>query len=392
MKTKSILLILGLAGFVVMADNWVVSPILPSISNDIGVDIAHTALILTAYMVPFGLFQLIFGYLADKFGKRQVISFSMVFFSIATALCALGSGLTDLIIYRALTGIFAASVMPISMALIGDIFPINERQSAIGTFLGISFLGQGLSMLLGGSIAYFLNWRGVFAVYAVLAVIATALLLTMGKKIPSSKSETSQVLAPYINLITNPLSLKIYLLVLFEGFFLMGIFSFLGGFIKTTYDFNNFIIGLIMTVFGLMAVTGGRVSGKIASRVGRKKTIVIGLTCAFFENLIFLLFGNILAIFMIGVGLLGLGLMLAHSTFLTIATGFAEKWRGVAMSLVAFCMMGGGGLGTAIGSRIVGNSSYHTLFTSYGVGLIGLILAVLLIKKSFMLNDTLSKQ
>lgn len=392
MKTKSILLILGLAGFVVMADNWVVSPILPSISNDIGVDIAHTALILTAYMVPFGLFQLIFGYLADKFGKRQVISFSMVFFSIATALCALGSGLTDLIIYRALTGIFAASVMPISMALIGDIFPINERQSAIGTFLGISFLGQGLSMLLGGSIAYFLNWRGVFAVYAVLAVIATALLLTMGKKIPSSKSETSQVLAPYINLITNPLSLKIYLLVLFEGFFLMGIFSFLGGFIKTTYDFNNFIIGLIMTVFGLMAVTGGRVSGKIASRVGRKKTIVIGLTCAFFGNLIFLLFGNILAIFMIGVGLLGLGLMLAHSTFLTIATGFAEKWRGVAMSLVAFCMMGGGGLGTAIGSRIVGNSSYHTLFTSYGVGLIGLILAVLLIKKSFMLNDTLSKQ
>ncbi|RNC29409.1 MAG: Inner membrane transport protein YnfM [Candidatus Dichloromethanomonas elyunquensis] len=382
MNTKKILLILGLAGFVVMADNWVVSPILPSISKDIGVDIASSALIITAYMVPFGLFQLIFGYLADKFGKRQVISFSMVFFTIATALCALGSGLTDLIIYRALTGIFAASVMPISMALIGDIFPINERQSAIGTFLGISFLGQGLSMLLGGSIAYFLNWRGVFAVYAVLSVIVTALLLTTGRKIPSNKSETSQVLTPYINLITNPLSLKIYLLVLFEGFLLMGVFSFLGGFIKTTYDFNNFIIGLIMTVFGLMAVAGGRISGKIASRVGRKKTILIGLTSTLVGNLIFILFGNVLAIFIIGVGLLGFGLMLAHSTFLTIATGFAERWRGVAMSLVAFCMMGGGGLGTAIGSRIVGNSSYLALFAVYGIGLIGLILAVLLVKKA----------
>ncbi|AFV01200.1 MULTISPECIES: MFS transporter [unclassified Dehalobacter] len=387
MNSKKILLILGLAGFVVMADNWVVSPILPSISKDIGVDIASSALIITAYMVPFGLFQLIFGYLADKFGKRQVISFSMVFFTIATALCALGSGLTDLVIYRALTGIFAASVMPVSMALIGDIFPINERQSAIGTFLGISFLGQGLSMLLGGSIAYFLNWRGVFAVYALLSVIATVLLLTVGKKIPSSKSETSQVLTPYINLITNPLSLKIYLLVLFEGFLLMGIFSFLGGFIKTTYDFNNFMIGLIMTVFGLMAVAGGRISGKIASRVGRKKTILIGLICTLVGNLIFILLGNVLAIFIIGVGLLGLGLMLAHSTFLTIATGFAERWRGVAMSLVAFCMMGGGGLGTAIGSRIVGNSSYLTLFSVYGIGLIVLILAVLLVKKSFMLNS-----
>lgn len=44
----------------------------------------------------------------------------------------------------------------------GDIFPIQERQGAIGTFMGISFLGQGLSMVIGGTIAYFLSWRGVF--------------------------------------------------------------------------------------------------------------------------------------------------------------------------------------------------------------------------------------
>jgi MFS family permease len=62
-----------------MADNWVVSPILPSISKDIGVNVASAALIITAYMIPFGLFQLVFGYLADKFGKRQVISFAMAF-------------------------------------------------------------------------------------------------------------------------------------------------------------------------------------------------------------------------------------------------------------------------------------------------------------------------
>lgn len=63
------------------------------------------------------------------------------------------------------------------MALIGDIFPMEERQSAIGTFMGISFLGQGLSMVIGGTIAYFLNWRGVFASYAVLALIPTHLYL-----------------------------------------------------------------------------------------------------------------------------------------------------------------------------------------------------------------------
>lgn len=391
MNTKKILLILGLAGFVVMADNWVVSPILPSISKDIGVSVASAALIITAYMLPFGLFQLIFGYFADKFGKRQVISFAMVFFTVATGLCAIGMGLTDLAIYRALTGVFAASVMPISLALIGDIFPLNERQSAIGTFMGISFLGQGLSMAIGGSIAYFLNWRGVFAIYAVFSVISTILLLTIGKNIPSSKNENSKAFAPYLNLLKNPSSLKIYILVFFEGIFLIGSFSFLGGFIKNTYDFNNFLIGMIMTAFGVMAVIGGRVSGKISAKIGRKKTILLGLTSAVLANLIFVTLGNVLVVLIIGVGLLGLGFMLAHSTFLTIATEFAAKARGVAMSLVAFCFMGGGGLGTAIGSRIVGSSSLITLFTAYGVGLLALILAVLLVKKSFVISSVQQK-
>ena len=385
MNKQKILLILGLAGFVVMADNWVVSPILPSISKDLGMNLASASLIISAYMIPFGLFQLLFGYLADKFGKRQVISFAMVFFTIATGLCSLASGLTNLAIYRALTGIFAASVMPISLALIGDIFPLNERQSAIGTFLGISFLGQGLSMAIGGSIAYFFNWRGVFVIYAILSIVVTILLLTVGRSIPSTKNKDSKVFAPYLNLLKNPLSLKIYLLVFFEGFFLLGSFSFLSGFIQNIYDFNNFLIGLIMSMFGVMSIIGGRISGKISAKVGRKKTILLGLTFALLAMIIIVTLGNVLVALIVGIGLLGIGLMLAHSTFLTIASEFAAKARGVAMSLVAFCFMGGGGLGTALGSRIVGNTSFITLFTLYGIGLVGLVLAVSLIKKSFMI-------
>lgn len=103
------------------------------------------------------------GPLADRYGKRQVINLATVFFTVGTALSAPGFNLIDLALYRALTGIFAASVMPISLALIGDVVPLKERQAALGTFMGISFLGQGLSMAIGGTVAYFLSWRGVFA-------------------------------------------------------------------------------------------------------------------------------------------------------------------------------------------------------------------------------------
>lgn len=200
---KKLLLILGLAGFTVMADNWVVSPILPSIAQNINIPVTRAGLLITAYMIPFGLFQLVFGPLADRYGKRQVINITMFLFTFATALCAIGVSLTDLAIYRALTGIFAAAIMPVSLALIGDVVPMPQRQSAIGTFMGISFLGQGLSMAIGGTIAYFVSWRGVFIIYAGLAVVSTVLLFTAGRKIPSAKNPNSQFLAPYWRLLTN---------------------------------------------------------------------------------------------------------------------------------------------------------------------------------------------
>ncbi|WP_425801863.1 MFS transporter [Desulfitobacterium sp. Sab5] len=383
MDKKKIVLILGFAGFVTMADNWVVSPILPSIAQNLGVDVASASLVITAYMLPFGLFQLLYGYLAERFGKRQVITFSISMFTIATALCAFAFAIPDLAVYRALTGMFAASIMPVSLALIGDLFPMEERQSAIGSFMGISFLGQGLSMAIGGSIAYFLNWRGVFGVYAGLAVISSLLLFTIGRKIPSTINKESKALMPYITILKNPSSAIIYILVIFEGIFLIGSFSFLGGFIKQIFELNNFAIGMVMTAFGIMALVAGRKSGKLAAKIGRKKTAVIGLTSAFIADILLVSMGSFLPVVIIAIGAMGFGFMLAHSTFLTIATEFAAKARGIAMSLVAFCFMGGGGIGTAIGGKIVSSSSFERLFLIYGIGLLALTLSTILVKKSF---------
>ena len=162
MKTNRLVILLGLAGFIVMADNWVVSPILPAIAGNLGVPVASAGILIAAYMLPFGLFQLVFGPLADRYGKSRVVVSTLAAFTVTTALCAVGGTLTNLAIFRALTGIFAAATMPISLALIGDTVPMAHRQQAIGSFMGISFLGQALSMGIGGAIAFFFDWRGVF--------------------------------------------------------------------------------------------------------------------------------------------------------------------------------------------------------------------------------------
>jgi len=383
MNKKLLILILGLNGFIVMADNWVVSPILPAISGDLGVSVSNAGLLISSYMIPFGIFQLLFGPLADRFGKKKIINISMILFTIATGLCAVGSTLTDLSIYRALTGVFAAAVMPISLALIGDIFPMNERQSAIGTFMGISFLGQGLSMAIGGSISYFLNWRGVFALYAVMAVITTTLLMTIGRQIPSSANPDAKFFAPYKQIFSKLSNVILYIAIILEGVLIIGSFSYLGGFLDYTFHFNYLMIGFVMTLFGLFAVVGGRLSGKLAMKVGRHKVLVSGVFLAALADIILYSLGVNIAFSMIAIGMLGLGFMFAHSSLLTIATEAAPKSRGAVMSLVAFCFMGGGGVGTAIGGKIIERAGYSSLFVIYGGLLVFLFVFVaVLLKKN----------
>ncbi len=369
MKTKTIILMLGFAGFTVLADNWVVSPILPAISTYFDEEISRAGLLITAYMIPFGLFQLIFGPLADRFGKRQVINLAMLFFSVSAILCSIAGNILQLAIYRALTGIFAASVIPISLALIGDLVPLSQRQSVIGSFMGISFLGQGLSMAIGGVVAYFLNWRGVFAIYALLAVIPTVMLFTIGRQIPSRKNPNSKLVAPYVKLLSNSISLRTYLVILLEGIFIIGTFSYLGSYISKAYQFNYLYIGLIMTAFGLIAIIGGRISGRLAAKWGRKTVLAMGLLLAAAADIVFCTIGGILPALVLGVALLGFGFILAHSTLLTMATEFAAESRGAAMSLVAFCLMGGGGIGTAIGGRIIALYGFSVFFGFYALGL-----------------------
>ncbi|MCL5264182.1 MAG: MFS transporter [Chloroflexi bacterium] len=390
MKTRAeaapLILSLGLAGFVVMADNWVVSPIVPSIARDVGASPVRTAVLITAYMLPFALFQLLYGPLADRYGKLRVMRLTLIGFTIAAAITALGAGLTDLTIYRALTGAFAAATMPVSLALIGDTVRMEERQGAIGSFMGISFLGQGLSMGIGGAIAFLLSWRGVFLAYASLSAIVTALLIVRSRGLAVSGNPRSEIIAPYRNLLTQGRSLRTYLVVLVEGILIMGSFSYLGAYLSHRFGLDNLAIGATMTAFGLAAIIAGRKSGGIAGRIGRRQTLVIGLLLAALgDGVIFVLGGTFVAV-VLAIALLGTGFMFAHSTLLTLATEFAAKARGTAMSLVAFCMMGGGAIGTGIGGRLVEANSFESFYGLWSALLLGLALAAFV-----AVSDTLAQ-
>jgi MFS family permease len=124
----------------VMADMRVVDPLLRIIANDFGTSVGNTAAIISAYTIPYGLFQLVYGPLGDRIGKLKVMTLGISIFAIGTALCAFVPNLPLLILLRFLTGMFAAAVIPLSLAYIGDNFPYTERQTAIGRYLSALML------------------------------------------------------------------------------------------------------------------------------------------------------------------------------------------------------------------------------------------------------------
>ena len=369
------MLVLGLAGFIVMADNWVVSPLLPSIAKTMGSPVAAAGVLIAAYMLPFGLFQLAFGPIADRFGKLRTITVTLAVFGVVTALGGFMASLTGLVAVRAATGIFAASTMPVSLALIGDVVPMQQRQRAIGTFLGISFLGQGLSMAVGGSIAALAGWRWVFIAYGFIALVVVGVLVKRGKSLPSAPLAThASFFAPYRHLLGRWSSLRIYLVALGEGILILGLFSYLGALLADRHSLGPLGVGLSLTAFGVASVVFGRLSGRIAGRVGRVNLIglalLLGGGAALTLSQVTSITIEIVAIFA-----LGAAFMLAHSSVLTIATELAAQHRGVAMSLVAFAFMGGGAVGTTLAGRVVAAQGFHSYLLIWGVGLVALGIA-----------------
>jgi predicted MFS family arabinose efflux permease len=390
MGVKRLIVVLGLAGFIVMADNWVVSPLLPSIAHTVGVAPARAGVLIAAYMLPFGLFQLLYGPLADRFGKLRVVGGSLVFFTAATGLCAAGFHLGELTAYRALTGTFAAATMPVSLALIGDLVPMKQRQQAIASFMGIAFLGQATSMTIGGSIAALTSWRGVFLAYAAVAAVITTVLLATSRSFANELrgDARSQFIKPYARLLGHGPSLRTYLIVFVEGILVLGSFSYLGALSAHTLGLGTFEIGLVMAVFGVGVIGASRTSGRVAERIGRHRLVAVGVALAAAADLLVAVWPRHLAAVTLGVLLLGLGFMFAHSSLLTTATQFAEKARGTAMSLVAFAFMVGGAAGTAVGGRVIEATGYAEWYLVGGIGLVALsLVSVVAVPKHAVLSE-----
>jgi DHA2 family multidrug resistance protein len=145
-------------------DTTIANVALPYMQGSLSVTMDQVSWVLTSYIVAAAIMTAPVGWLAVRFGRKKVFIISAMGFTLASILCGLAQGITDMVLYRMLQGVFGAGLVPLSQAVMMDIFPANKRGQAMAIWgMGV-MLGPIMGPTLGGWLTDHFSWRWVFLI------------------------------------------------------------------------------------------------------------------------------------------------------------------------------------------------------------------------------------
>jgi EmrB/QacA subfamily drug resistance transporter len=172
-------LVMGM--FLAALDQTIVSTAIKTIGNDLH-DLQAQAWVTTAFLITSTIAAPLFGKLSDIYGRKRLFMLAIVIFVAGSALCGLATSMYELAGFRAFQGIGAGGIMPLALAVIGDIIPPRERARYQGymmaVFASASVLGPVLGGLLSGANDFLgiAGWRWIFYINVPIAIVALAVI------------------------------------------------------------------------------------------------------------------------------------------------------------------------------------------------------------------------
>nr|OQO17308.1 hypothetical protein B0A51_12149 [Rachicladosporium sp. CCFEE 5018] len=225
-KPRTIALVLTLTGaaFLNTLSVQACVIILPAVGRDLRIPAARQQWIVSAYSLTFGCFLLLWGRLADVYGKRLIFIYGSCWVCITTLICPFVPSEIGFDVLRGLQGLGAAANVPTAIGIIGVTFTPGSKAKtyAIATYSAGAPLGSVFGNFLGGLVGEYASWKWVFWILAILAALVTV---------------ASQLVIPLPRMNTEPISLK-------------GAVDWIGGMIVT--------IALMLLLF---ALTQGNITG-----------------------------------------------------------------------------------------------------------------------------------
>jgi EmrB/QacA subfamily drug resistance transporter len=148
--------------FCVQIDYFAMNLALPRMASDLNSNATDLQWVISVYMLALGAFMVPAGRIGDIFGRRRALLAGIALFGLASALCAMASSAALVITFRAVQGLGAALIFPVSVSVLTNAFPAARSGHAIGLAYGIAGLGNAAGPLVGGLLTQTLGWRWIF--------------------------------------------------------------------------------------------------------------------------------------------------------------------------------------------------------------------------------------
>lgn len=359
-------------------------PAFSGIARSIGATPVEMQQTLSAYLFGFAFMNLFHGALSDSFGRRPVVLWGLVVFTLASLGCALSQTIGQLVAFRALQGLSTGAGIVVSRAVIRDMFPPAEAQrvmSQVTIYFGVA---PAIAPIIGGFLFVHLGWHSVFWFLVAVGVVLFAAnykLLPETLHVDQRQSfHVRHLLRGYWELCSDPRFLLLALAsgVPFNGMFLyvLAAPAFLGDHLALAPQ--QFFWFFLMTIGGIML--GARASGRVAGKVAPKRQIRDGFVIMLATSVVNVVANAFFtphvawAVWPLAVFAFGWALMVPVVTLLVL--DLHPERRGMASSLQAVIASTANGLVAGVIAPLVMHSTMALAQTSMlmlGVGLVAWI-------------------
>ncbi len=350
-QRERLLGMLALATFIIFFQAYMVAPIIPALSNAFGTSAETVGLIVPAYLIPYGIATIAYGLLADRIGIHRVMFVSLAAFAVLTILTATAQSIGQLVLWRMVTGIGASGVVPLALALVGRLYPYEQRGRPLGWLFGAMADGMAFGSPLGAMVVPFVGWQGLFVVVGAAGAALLLVLLPFRSIIAATVQPVTGTLKDlfrgYRDLLGAPRGQRTYGYVLINSMFHSGVFTWLGVYFERRYGLGATGIGLALLGYGVPGFLLGPLIGRVADRWGRAKLIPVGLFLSAFAAAALLLGFPVMLAPVVAM-ILSLGYDMTQPLFGGIVTSLGGKRAGQAMGLNVFTLFVGFGLGSLI--------------------------------------------
>jgi len=360
--------ILCLEGAILSFNVAACSALVPSIAKEFATAQFITGKIIWLYMLPYGIAALFYGPLVRLCDAKKVELVCLFLFSLANLLAALSTNIYTLFAARFLMGLFGASVIPLALILIASQIESVHRGRSVGLFFAATFMASLLGLFLSGMIP----WRMIFFIPAMLGL---ATCMVMWFYLPSLKLNSAGVqmgiAGNYLSLFKNKSLVSIFTYIFLISLFYHGVQQWLGVYFSLRYEFNQFLISMLITLTSLSGILGEVFGGWSADIFGRIKIVNSGILLMIISVFLLRFHMPLSALILIMI-IWGLGWTFNHAGISTILTDLPKDFLNEAASLNSSVRFLSGGLGAALGGLLM-QRSFNQGFTVFTICLLCLL-------------------